>query len=652
MMGLSPEALLVLHQIIKAYAARPFNEAQAEQLSPVSLCRVDLHLALLELREAGMLELRQKLWGELLYQIPVEHLSGLLHKLFPRRKPMPTTERVTGIEAEAGPELAGELFRTLMFIAGDGLPVTAKGAVHKKSISRLAAKLTLSEELLKGLFPPEQLAVYPFPLPVMVMLDLLLCLGLIRRTESAYLVETDILGSWLQLTGKQMSNQLYGLILNRYGLLGPAEQLFRYIISSSAYHSGQWYMIRDVLAWMSEQGMAHGQSLETLEGSAHRWLKGLAGFGWCELGSTEDGSACFRWAPAKPEIHSDESAMLICSGSGIAERDIEAEIKGNQQGTQQAGEVGIPASKGFIIHPDFEVLVPRECPYIQRWILAACAELLHSDDIWSYRLTREKLESAAELGLSPQTVISWLASHAIGGLPEQVELSLEQWGKGIGRTELTQVILLACLSETDGNDIAAHPRLAGKLSRIGPLHFIIQAEDIGAVRKELGAAGMAPAKRIAGVEEKPGKEWPLISGSQVHLSSASAFSAYVPERGLLVTAPDLPKVHLNLHTDEEAMLTGLASVPQMWMKQWRQYHVTTAQKVMEQAWDWGIKVRLSVKGQIYEFVPAHIRRNPWEVQGVLLSVDSDSVEEACLGAEDWQEMQLIIPKMRRNSSSA
>ncbi|MNY79523.1 hypothetical protein D3C86_2201880 [compost metagenome] len=73
---------------------------------------------------------------------------------------------------------------------------------------------------------------------------------------------------------------------------------------------------------------------------------------------------------------------------------------------------------------------------------------------------------------------------------------------------------------------------------------------------------------------------------------------------------------------------------------------------MEQALDLGVKVRLSMEGETCEFIPARISRNPWEVQGTLLLADPDNVKEVRLNAADWQEMQLMIPKMRRNSSSA
>ncbi|KWX89376.1 hypothetical protein AMQ83_00960 [Paenibacillus riograndensis] len=77
------------------------------------------------------------------------------------------------------------MFRALAFIAEEGLPLTAKGAIDKKNINRLAASLKLPEEPLKGLFPAAQQEVYPFPLPVMVVLAPLLCMGLVGRGAAA-----------------------------------------------------------------------------------------------------------------------------------------------------------------------------------------------------------------------------------------------------------------------------------------------------------------------------------------------------------------------------------------------------------------------------------------------------------------------------------
>lgn len=80
--------------------------------------------------------------------------------------------------------------------------------------------------------------------------------------------------------------------------------------------------------------------------------------------------------------------------------------------------------------------------------------------------------------------------------------------------------------------------------------------------------------------------------------------------------------------------------------------MTTAQKVMEQALGWGIKVRISVQGQTADFIPEQISGRPWRVRGNLLRSGSGTVEQIQLAAEDWQEMKLLHPVKQRNSSSS
>lgn len=103
---------------------------------------------------------------------------------------------------------------------------------------------------------------------------------------------------------------------------------------------------------------------------------------------------------------------------------------------------------------------------------------------------------------------------------------------------------------------------------------------------------------------------------------------------------------------EEEILFGGENVPQIWSKEWRHYHSSTAQKVMEQGLRWGVKVRFALKDQMLDFIPSRISGNPWRVSGQLLFHDGETVEDIELTPEDWKEMKLVIPKGRRNSSSA
>lgn len=215
---------------------------------------------------------------------------------------------------------------------------------------------------------------------------------------------------------------------------------------------------------MIQSGLAKEQSVAGSDGpelhaSAMAWLRCLSGFGWCDLGYSAKGEPCFRWKAVKPqldgasagtiepEISGEDTGIVkaeesqpdeACGGSAVPEGRPEHEHDYEQEQEQvqvqeeslsgsslKPGETGadwglpaefaVPAAGRFVVQPDFEVLVPPEVPYTLRWILAGYAELLHNQDLWSFRLTREMLESAAELGCPPGNAIAWLTAHAQGG---------------------------------------------------------------------------------------------------------------------------------------------------------------------------------------------------------------------------------------------
>lgn len=700
---LTPEAQAVLQAIYAEHAASPCAADSIERLRPAFLCRAEQELALNELLTAGMLELRQKMWGEKLYQIPQQRFPRIGRSFWPAR---PQSLGETDVQAQLATctGLAAELFRGLLFTAREGLPLTAKGLIHKKQLGLLAGQLSVQEEHLAGL-KLNQDSPELYPLSVTVIVDLMVVLGLISRSSSGYLIDITKLQCWLALTEQEMTDMLYRIVISRYGSPKPDEQHFRHVISTAEFPSGEWFAVPPLLDWMIQSGLTKVQSdagpdASELHASAIAWLRCLAGFGWCDLGYSAKGELCFRWKAVKPqldgasagtiepEISREDSEIVkakesqpdeVCGGVAVSEgwpehgqEEQEQEQEQDQEEQDQeeirsgcslkSGETGadwglsaesaVPAACRFIVQPDFEVLVPPEVPYAIRWTLAGYAELLHNQDLWSFRLTREMLESAAELGCPPGNAIAWLTAHAQGGLPEQVELSLRQWAKGIGRTSLYEVILLSCAGEQDSGDIAAHPRLQDSLTRIGPLHFIVRPESVGQLRKELAAAGLAPPRIIGGREQALQPHNPFGPFERSAATLRYELPSPAGERGLIDAAPYPKLLPLAGTAQDQELLPGEDAVPQMWFNHWRQYHVTTAQKVMEQALGWGIKVRISVQGQTADFIPEQISGRPWRVRGNLLRSGSGTVEQIQLAAEDWQEMKLLHPVKQRNSSSS
>ncbi|MEK4043235.1 helicase-associated domain-containing protein [Paenibacillus sp. FSL H8-0048] len=657
---LSSDACEVLLRIAAEHAASPCTADSIERLRPEFLCRAEQILALEELLHTGMLELRQKVWGERLYQVPQQQYPLILRSFW-TGCPQVQVEGTIRVEHAACSELAGEIFQSLLFIAREGLPLTSKGVLHKKQLSRLAGRLSIPEGALALL--ESSAGHQSYPLPVTLIIDLLSALGLITRDNSGYALDRPVLQRWLTLTAQEMTDTLYTLIISRYGAPLPEEQHFRHLLSAAEFKADEWFAVAPVLSWMRQNGLAGEQAVPGTAGTdsglkqaALAWLRLLAAFGWCELGSSAEGEECFRWKAVKPQLTGHSLGATPQNQEGYLDSASEAQdtaFSPQRPAATEAARSPLPqesdsAFPGFIVQPDFEVLVPPEVPYTVRWTLAGCAELLHHEDIWSFRLTRERLEAAADQGFAPGEVISWLNDHAAGGLPEQAILALRQWARAIGRTELAEVLLLSCAGEQEGGDIAAHPRLQDIVTRIGPLHFIVRPEAAGQLRKELAAAGLAPSVRAGKLNGTAPTQLFELSGTVQRYELPAAAG----ERGLLGTGPSPKLLPPDRGTPPMLELPGEEAVPQMWFNQWRQYHATTAQKVMEHALSWGIKVRLSYGGKAADFIPERISGRPWRVRGILLFPGTGTAEEAELAAEDWQEIQLLHPLRYRNSSSA
>ncbi|ASA21030.1 helicase-associated domain-containing protein [Paenibacillus donghaensis] len=637
---LSQGAQELLRRICAAHASEPFVAGKEQRLGPVNQCRAAGTLARQELLQGGWLTAVQEVSGEIFYRIPEAVLPALQQRWFSYT---PAALDGSGVKLlrEPGAGLAGELFRALLFTAREGLPLTAKGIIARSTMRRLNLQLSLCDETLRSLimfFPAGDLQ---FPAAA-VAVDLMLCLGLVQRHSKGYSLVPGQLKAWMQLPEPAMDRLLYGIVCRRYGSDRPAARHLRWLLSGRGVAPGVWVSFPALLDWMESTALVDITSRDELASAGQRWLECLAAFGWGELGSAGSGALCFRWTAGKPLPEAGGGAGLW---DGL-EMDMDMDMEPDSYVET--------ASPSFIVQPDYEILVPPEVPYAVRWSLAGCAELLLSDTLWSYRLTRAQLEFALEQGLDAGQVCRWLESHALGGLPPVVRTSLAQWGRSLGRTTLSGDMLL-CRSEEDADALAGHPRLQAGLSRDGPLQFRVTAPSAAALLKELAAAGMAPL-RSKGPQSQP----PEAVGGWFSLEAASPAERFClpeqePQPELLpgpLPARERPHWQPLADLPQEPLYPGLGQVPARWSREWRHYHSSTARQVMEQALAWGIGVSLTLDGQVCEFIPSRITDNPWIVAGYLLEGDSEEgASEMELTAEDWTGMKLVFPVVSRNSSS-
>ncbi|PQP87731.1 helicase-associated domain-containing protein [Paenibacillus sp. AR247] len=457
-----------------------------------------------------------------------------------------------------------------------------------------------------------------YPLVAAVLLDIMMCLGLAVKESQGIVLEEERLGEWLNLSEQEMNRVLLPAVLDRYGINSPALQHFRYLLCHPSFQPGVWYDMTNMLDWMEQEVLL---TRSVSEAGVRAWMTAMAGFGWGDTGEDGSGRCCFRWAI--------DPAFVLVSGG---------------EDREMAGE------GRFYVQPDFDVIVPPDVPYRIRWKLLACSERVQSERMSIYRLTRSSTARAVENGMSAAEMTQLLDNFSGGGVPENVRLALEQWGREIGRTRFEEAMLLSCSAEEDGNRIEAHPKLKGHLQRIGPKHFLVNSGAVPEVRKILDSSGLSPLKAIT----EPGRTvstYPLIHDSTPDLAGQRIDEEKFRQTGLSAAGglvysgrniqyfepdSDIPK--------PESLFPGYGQVPKMWTQDFRNYHGTTAQHIMEQALEWQTKVLISRGGSRLEFIPRTIRSHPWAVEGTLFDPERDGYEDgALLSLGDWEQIRLIVP---------
>lgn len=655
---LSPAAHYALRRILALFGPRPFSEDDVFRSDLGSLwCRAELRIVIGELRTGGWLTRALRADGSVVHLIMPDRVYTLQEMLYPvpqegfkpRGDAGPAAARRTetgaGLEAaaEMNPPLQEVLFRALAYIANEGLALTGKGNIHAKQLHRFAGALQVrgagAEEGWRSL--P---GVQGEPREAALALDLLLLLGLVSRQPDAYRLEPSALAEWLDLPEGVMVWRLYAAAAERYGAPDTAAHHVRCSFLLAGKQSPDWSGVDGLLDWLCEEGLDGGKDKDSLQKEAGQWLRLLRVFGWCETGHTADGDPVrFRWASEKPALPA--FGMIPDFGApSFRGKD------GTEENVGPAGEQGGDGTRGdWFVQSDLAVLVPPGVSFALRWQLAACAELEQGGSWWTFRLSQGALEHASARGWQPAGVIAWLEQHSAGGLPPAVAAALQQWARGIGRTALKEALLLSCTATEEADLLEGHPRLAGFLTRLGPLHFSVSGAEPALVRRILADAGipaLRPAHETSAVPIlRAGGPAPGIPPALKLVLPATDASGNGERRGNSLLPPHLRP--FSNETDDEGSSNADRSpgpeVPAAWHKEWRKYHASTSRRMMELALELGLKVRLKLADGEGVFIPAASTERPWSVSGSALSTGRLEPLQCRLETGDWEEMQLIYP---------
>ncbi|WP_336763559.1 helicase-associated domain-containing protein [Paenibacillus sp. USHLN196] len=383
----------VLGAIFHKHAGQPFTSLPPrEQWAIEGLSGAEAKTSFASLRQQGWIESVHKSWGERLFYIPASRMETLTIACVQRVGL--AVEKMTmraHVVQEGKPDIAAELIHLITWIGREGLPLTGKGTIHRKTVQKLSAITVLSAADFESLgIRYEHSDLYP--VHVAILLDLLLSLNLVQKAEGRIRIIDRQLQEWLKLSWQQMYREIYQACVERYGAAEPTLQHFRYQLAVLAPEKNVWCRIVN----------------SKLEPKIRDWLYALAGWGYGEVGEDPSGELAFRWLI-------DPQSLLYRGHETVYEME--------------------PC--GFYVQPDFEMLVPPEAGPGVIWLLEQCAERVTRDRMTIYRMTKERVISAIAKGHALHELMGFLNQYALTGVPENVSSALADWGKETDITPLT-----------------------------------------------------------------------------------------------------------------------------------------------------------------------------------------------------------------------
>lgn len=156
-----------------------------------------------------------------------------------------------------------------------------------------------------------------------------------------------------------------------------------------------------------------------------------------------------------------------------------------------------PPEHRLIIQPNFEVLALDP---VSDYVLATLdefAERLKSEHVFQYRLSRESVYLAQQRGMTAQQVIAFLDRESGTPMPQNVRLSLQEWGRYHERIAFYQGGLLCQVADPALLDrLMADPALAPLLGRrIAPTAALIAGGKtaLQQVQRALQSGSLLPA---------------------------------------------------------------------------------------------------------------------------------------------------------------
>lgn len=501
-----------------------------------SLLNTGLH----RLRRLGLILTVRKMWSEIGYLMPREIREQFTSLLLPAPAEAHVNLSQTlpyFIPAGRGAQL--DLFGLLLYLRDNQVPLTQKGAIHRRYRQKMAPLLTLTDEHVTGIcLPPlEQEERQGFALTI--ALDLAWKLGLVRSVERSLVLDDARVRAWLEESSAARWKAMYQLVQQQYLPHGEWWDALAFMMRQVP--PGQWCSLQAQLHMLQEAGFVLRDCRQAVERIRQEWLHLLLGLGWIELGENKQGDLYWRWNMLSREA--EEAGWYIDS----------------------AGEITIPP------------LVPLK----SIWQISAFCPLECDGPLIKGRLQAKKLQAFFAAGGTEEQVIGRLRAGCVHPLPAAVVELVGQWGRSA-----TQIRLEPCYRVH-----TAYPGLLDEWKEIADFQpFLGQI-----ISPTECIVTFAQHAELAELLRRYGYEPHVLQPASIRSSAEDAGTADSPmeQAGLFwVERPWDGYAVENTFPDQADGSSHIASLPKVWTQHFQSYHPQTLRDLLKRAGELQLEVEI------------------------------------------------------------
>lgn len=156
----------------------------------------------------------------------------------------------------------------------------------------------------------------------------------------------------------------------------------------------------------------------------------------------------------------------------------------------------------FVLQPNYEILASSNLDPEIRWKLNAIAEIHQARQVITYKLTSQSIYNSLRSGMLVNEILEFLETYSKTNVPQNIKLSIQEWGARYGQIYFMDAMLLRCKNERLAQELKSSKQIAKHiLGEISPSDLIISRKRIEELKRLLEKSNFMPLAEIVTFEK-------------------------------------------------------------------------------------------------------------------------------------------------------